>query len=103
MAGTWSNLGKQPGVSIDTMLLLTDGRVFCHEFQSSKWHTLTPSNAGDDGNGSGTPSSRCPTTASIPKSFGGPANAMTFARRPCWPTGACSWLAASTTWRTHEQ
>ena len=52
MAGTWSNLGKQPGVSMDTMLLLTDGRVFCHEFQSNRWHTLTPSDAGDYGNGS---------------------------------------------------
>jgi hypothetical protein len=32
MAGTWSDLSNQPGASIDTMLLLTDGRVFCHQF-----------------------------------------------------------------------
>lgn len=39
MAGTWSDLNNQPGVNLDTMLLLTDGRVLCHEFQSKNWHT----------------------------------------------------------------
>ena len=78
MAGTWSNLGKQPGVNIDTMLLLTDGRVFCHEFQSNKWHTLTPSDAGDYGNGSWNTVEPMPDNGSIPKSSGGPTNAPTF-------------------------
>ena len=46
MAGTWSDLNNQPGVNIDTMLLLTDGRVLCHDFQSKNWHTLTPPDSG---------------------------------------------------------
>jgi len=78
MAGTWSNLGKQPGVNIDTMLLLTDGRVFCHEFQSNRWHTLTPSDAGDYGNGTWNTVQPMPDNAAIPGSFGGPTNAPTF-------------------------
>ena len=78
MAGTWRNLGKQPGVNIDTMLLLTDGRVFCHEFQSNKWHTLTPLDAGDYGNGTWNTVQPMPDNAAIPRSFGGPTNAPTF-------------------------
>ena len=71
MAGTWNNLSKQPGVNIDTMLLLTDGRVFCHEFQSNKWHTLTPSDAGDYTNGSWNSVAPMPDNTNIPASFGG--------------------------------
>ncbi len=78
MAGTWNNLSKQPGVNIDTMLLLTDGRVFCHEFQSNKWHTLTPSDAGDYTNGSWNSVAPMPDNTNIPASFGGPTNAPTF-------------------------
>ena len=36
MAGTWKDLTHQPGVSIDTMLLLTDGTVMAHELASPK-------------------------------------------------------------------
>jgi hypothetical protein len=78
MAGTWSDLSSQPGVGIDTMLLLTDGRVLCHEFQSNKWHTLTPSDTGDYSNGSWNTAESLPDNTNIPTSFGGPTNAPTF-------------------------
>jgi hypothetical protein len=38
MAGTWADLAKQPGASVDTMLLLTDGTVIAHESNSPNWH-----------------------------------------------------------------
>jgi len=47
VAGTWKDLANQPGVNIDTMLLLTDGTVMAHELASPNWHRLTP-----DANGS---------------------------------------------------
>jgi hypothetical protein len=78
MAGTWSDLGNQPGVNIDTMLLLTDGRVFCHEFQSNKWHALTPSDSGDYSAGGWSSVESLPDNSNIPTSFGGPTNAPTF-------------------------
>ncbi len=78
MAGKWSDLSKQPGVNIDTMLLLADGRVLCHEFQSNKWHTLTPSDTGDYSNGSWNSVESLPDNTNIPTSFGGPTNAPTF-------------------------
>ena len=100
MGGKWSDLSNQPGVNIDTMLLLTDGRVLCHEFQSNKWHTLTPSDTGDYSNGSWNSVESLPDNTNIPTSFGGPTNAPTFSRWPCWPMGACLWRAASTTRRS---
>ena len=63
MPGTWSPLGNQPPVAIDTMLLLTDGSVMCHDYgaggaytptgtgwcrtpswitPTARWHKLTP-------------------------------------------------------------
>lgn len=47
MAGTWSPLGHQPPVAIDTMLLLTDGSVMCHEYEAAgsitpNWYRLVP-------------------------------------------------------------
>jgi hypothetical protein len=41
MAGTWQSLNQQPQFAADTMLLLTDGRVMCHEADSSRWHVAT--------------------------------------------------------------
>lgn len=78
MAGTWTNLNNQPGVNIDTMLLLTDGRVFAHEFQSKSWHTLTPPDSGDYRDGRWDQVAALPDNANIPASFGGPTNAPTF-------------------------
>lgn len=48
MAGTWKPLGHQPPVSVDTMLLLTDGSVMCHEYEDAggsitpNWYRLVP-------------------------------------------------------------
>jgi len=78
MAGTWSDLSNQPGVSIDTMLLLTDGRVLCHEFQSKKWRTLAPSDTGDYSTGTWRSVESMPDNTKIPTSIGGPTNAPTF-------------------------
>jgi len=78
MAGSWSDLSNQPGANIDTMLLLTDGRAFCHEFQSNHWHTLTPSDTGDYSKGTWNQVAALPDNTNIPTSFGGPTNAPTF-------------------------
>jgi hypothetical protein len=78
MAGTWSDLSNQPGVNIDTMLLLTDGRVLCHEFQSKNWHTLTSADSGDYRDGHWESVDALPDNSNIPTSFGGPTNAPTF-------------------------
>jgi hypothetical protein len=45
MSGTWSALQHPPTFNADTMLLLTDGTVLCHELSSKNWHKLTPSTA----------------------------------------------------------
>ena len=42
MAGTWTPLGHQPPVAIDTMLQLTDGSVMCHEYEAPNWYRLVP-------------------------------------------------------------
>src|SRR5882757_2657794 len=78
MAGTWTDLNNQPGANIDTMLLLTDGRVFAHEFQSKNWHTLTPPDSGDYRDGRWDQVASLPDNSAIPASFGGPTNAPTF-------------------------
>ena len=38
----WNPLKNQPSFNADNMLLLTDGSVMVHEFQSNKWHKLSP-------------------------------------------------------------
>ena len=78
MAGTWTDLNNQPGVNIDTMLLLTDGRVFAHEFQSKNWHTLTPPDSGDYRDGRWDQVASLPDNSNIPAASGGPTNAPTF-------------------------
>ena len=46
MAGTWADLTEQPGASVDTMLLLTDGTVIAHVSFSPQWRQLTPDDSG---------------------------------------------------------
>lgn len=67
MAGTWSPLGHQPPVAIDTMLLLTDGSVMCHEYEAAgsitpNWYRLVPDAFMNYANGFGTSSRRCHQT-----------------------------------------
>ena len=78
MAGSWTDLNNQPDSNIDTMLLLTDGGVMCHEFSSKKWHKLTPPDSGDYRDGQWTDLESLPDNANIPTSFGGPTNAPLF-------------------------
>lgn len=72
MAGTWKDLAKQPGASVDTMLLLTDGTVIAHESDSPNWHQLTPNASGSYTNGTWTSLQPMPPNNAIPSSTGGP-------------------------------
>jgi hypothetical protein len=72
MAGTWADLTKQPGASVDTMLLLTDGTVIAHELNSPNWHQLTPNASGSYTNGKWTLLPPMPPNNAIPASTGGP-------------------------------
>jgi hypothetical protein len=72
MAGTWKDLVKQPGASVDTMLLLTDGTVLAHESNSSNWHQLTPNPSGSYTNGTWTAIAPMPPNSTIPAAQNGP-------------------------------
>jgi len=50
-AQTWTPLTHQPTVATDTALLLTDGTVMMHQYNSSNWWRLTPDNTGSYING----------------------------------------------------
>ena len=78
MAGTWADLSNQPGASVDTMLLLTDGTVLAHEFDSPNWHRLTPDPSGDYGTGSWTTIPPMPPNSTIPAGQNGPTYAPRF-------------------------
>ncbi len=53
-AGTWTKLTNQPTVNTDTALLLTDGTVMMHQYNSTNWWRLTPDNTGSYVNGTWT-------------------------------------------------
>ena len=72
MAGSWADLAKQPGASIDTMLLLTDGSVMAHESDSPKWHRLTPDAKGNYSTGTWSAMPAMPPNSAIPASENGP-------------------------------
>jgi hypothetical protein len=72
MAGTWANLVHQPGASVDTMLLLTDGTVMAHESDSPNWHQLTPDAQGSYTKGAWTLMQPMPPNNAVPTSAGGP-------------------------------
>ena len=72
MAGTWKDLANQPGVNIDTMLLLTDGTVMAHELASPNWHRLTPDANGSYLNGTWAAMPPMPPNTGIPASQNGP-------------------------------
>ena len=73
--GTWSKLKNQPSFNADTMLLLTDGTVMCHEYESKNWHKLTPDSSGSYVNGSWSSLASLPDDSRIPAAVGGPTNA----------------------------
>lgn len=72
MAGTWANLVHQPGASVDTMLLLTDGTVIAHESDSPNWHQLTPDAQGSYTKGTWASTPPMPPNNAVPTSAGGP-------------------------------
>jgi len=37
MASPWKKITNTPPFSVDTMPLLTDGSVMCHEYETVKW------------------------------------------------------------------
>jgi len=73
MPGSWKSLKNKPAFDIDAMLLLTDGSIMCHEYQTVKWHKLVPDDESDYANGTWHPISPMPSNA--PLGQGGPSNA----------------------------
>ncbi len=52
--GTWTKLKNQPTFQTDQALLLTDGTVMMHQYNSGNWWKLTPTNTGSYINGTWT-------------------------------------------------
>src|ERR1700693_943408 len=77
LPGSWKPLASQPPFPADTMLLLTDGTVFCHEFESKNWYRLIPDSAGDydTAGAQWKPAAPLPDNPIIPANKGGPTNA----------------------------
>ena len=73
MAGAWKPLGHQPPVAVDTMLLLTDGSVMCHNYETTDWYRLVPDAFMDYANG--TWHKLTPMPANAPPAQGGPVDA----------------------------
>jgi Kelch motif len=73
MASPWKKLNNTPPFSVDTMLLLTDGSVMCHEYETPNWHKLVPDAKGDYVNGSW--QTMTPIPANAPLSQNGPVDA----------------------------
>jgi hypothetical protein len=72
MVGTWQPLQNQPNFNADTMLLLTDGTVMCHQLSSNKWHKLTPDDSGDYIKGTWSQLQSMKDNSAISSSNGGP-------------------------------
>lgn len=75
MAGSWSGLQNQPNFNADTMLLLTDGTVMCHEYSSKNWHKFKPDTSGSYINGTWQSIASFPDNSNITAAQGGPTNA----------------------------
>ena len=60
-AGKWQSLKNAPSFSADTPLLLTNGTVMVHQYQSVKWWQLTPDITGNYVNGTWTELASAPT------------------------------------------
>jgi hypothetical protein len=73
MPGSWQPLNNPATFNLDAMLLLTDGSVMCHEYETPNWHKLTPDTASDYANGTWSTLSPMPNNA--PAMQNGPADA----------------------------
>jgi hypothetical protein len=74
MPGSWKSLNNPPGVNIDAMLLLSDGGIMCHEYDTPNWHKLTPDKNSDYANGVWSSLSTMPNNAPVGPQ-GGPTDA----------------------------
>jgi hypothetical protein len=72
---SWNALSNQPSFSADTMLLLTDGTVMCHQELSANWFRLTPDSTGSFAKGSWSSLASLPNNPAITAAQNGPANA----------------------------
>lgn len=72
MAGKWTSLENQPTFNATTMLLLTDGRVICHEGKTKNWWALTPDPSGSYIKGKWNQIASFQDNAAIPALQGGP-------------------------------
>ena len=72
MAGTWKLVEKQPSSAVDTMLLLLDGSVMCHQYGTANWLKLAPNAQSDYANGTWSQLASLPANA--PAGQGGPSN-----------------------------
>jgi hypothetical protein len=73
MPGSWKPLNNPATFNLDAMLLLTDGGVMCHEYETPNWHKLTPDTESDYANGTWSTLSPMPNNA--PAAQNGPADA----------------------------
>jgi len=73
MPGSWKPLNNPPTFDVDSMLLLTDGSIMCHEYRTPNWHKLVPDAASDYANGTWHTLSAMPNNA--PLAQNGPTNA----------------------------
>jgi hypothetical protein len=73
MASGWKTLINTPPFSVDTMLLLTDASIMCHEYETPNWHRLVPDAKG--GYVKGTWHAMTPLPANAPLSQNGPVDA----------------------------
>ena len=73
MSTPWEKLSNTPPFSVDTMLLLTDASIMCHEYETPNWHKLVPDAKGSYVNG--TWHTMTPLPANAPLSQNGPVNA----------------------------
>lgn len=73
MANPWKKLNNTPPFGVDTMLLLTDGSIMCHEYETPNWHKLLPDAHGNYVKGSWR--ALTPLPANGPLSQGGPVDA----------------------------
>jgi hypothetical protein len=61
-AQKWQNLAHPPTVQTDTALLLTDGTVMVHQYNTPNWWRLTPDNTGSYLNGTWSKLASMPST-----------------------------------------
>jgi hypothetical protein len=70
---TWKKIKNTPAFNVDTMLLLTDGSIMCHEYETSNWHKFVPDAKGNYVNG--TWQAMTPLPANAPPTQNGPLDA----------------------------